>query len=184
MQRQWIGVFVAAAFASNAVLAAQGSPSPANTPPADAAAPAGIQKPSQAPSVQGKPNSANTVTITGCIQDTPMAGASAGASGAASTKSFYLNNATMADAGRDRGAVGTSGLSATGYRLEGDDKMISPHLNHQVRIVGTVQSSNASATGAANAAPGSTAAGPTLKVESVSMVSATCAPAAATTKQQ
>ena len=94
---------------------------------------------------------------------------------AAGVKAYYLNNATMADAGRDKATVGTSGLTSTGYRLEGDDKLISPHLNHQVRITGTVQSSSASATGAAAAAPGSTAAGSTLKVEKVEMVAATCA---------
>jgi hypothetical protein len=60
------------------------------------------------------------------------------------------------------------------YRLDGEDKTISPHLNHQVEITGTVQRSSASATGAANAAPGSAAAGPTLKVDSVKMIAATC----------
>lgn len=173
--RQWSGVFVAAVIATTAVLGAQDNQSPANTPPADAAAPPGIQKPATPPASQAK---GNTVTISGCIQDSPMA-AAAGAAPAAGTKSFYLNNATMAADARDKAAVGTSGLAASGYRLEGDDKLFSPHLNHQVRIVGTVQSSNASPTGAANAAPGSTAAGPTLKVDSVTMVAAKCEPTTA-----
>lgn len=172
MKRHWLGVFVVAGFATTTVLGAQGNQSPANTPPADAAAPPGIQRTPPAPSAQTK---ANTVTISGCIQDAPMATAAAKpAEPAAGAKTFYLNNATMADAGRDKAAVGTSGLSSAGYRLEGDDKLISPHLNHQVRITGMVQSSSASPTGAAAAAPGSTAAGPTLKVESVTMVSAKC----------
>jgi hypothetical protein len=175
-----MGLFVAAGVATTAVLGAQGNPSPANTPPGDAAAPPGIQKPAPAPSAQAK---ANTVTFTGCIQDAPMTTAAAAApaspgraeSSAASTKTYYLNNATMAaDAGKDRPAVGTSGLAATGYRLEGDNALITPHLNHQVRIVGMVQSSNASEAGAANAAAGSTASGPSLKVESVTMVAAKC----------
>lgn len=104
-----------------------------------------------------------------------MATAAAKPAEPAGIKSFYLNNATMADAGRDKAAVGTSGLTSAGYRLEGDEKLISPHLNHQVRIIGTVQGSSASATGAANAAPGSTAAaGQTLRVEKVEMVSPKC----------
>ena len=178
MKRQWIGVCAALGCATTAVLGAQDRPSPANTPPPDAAAPPGIQKPATLPApAQAK---GNTVTISGCIQDTPMvtAGAKpADAPAAPGSKTFYLNNATMAaDAGRDRPAVGTAGLSSTGYRLEGDDKLITPHLNHQVRIVGMVQSSNASATGAGNAAPGSTASGPSLKVESVTMVAAKCEP--------
>jgi len=160
MKRQWFGVFVVAGFATTAVLSAQGNQSPANTPPADAAAPPGIQRTQQAPSAQTK---ASTVTISGCIQDAPMLTAAAKpAAPAAGTKAFYLNNATMADVGRDKPAVGTSGLSSTGYRLEGDEKLISPHLNHQVRIVGEVQ----------GAAPAGAPA--TLKVESVTMVAAKC----------
>ena len=174
MKRPWIGMFVAVGIATSAVLGAQGNPSPGNTPPGDASTPAGIQKPTPAPSAQTK---ANTVTISGCIQDVPMttAGAAAAPSVAGATKTYYLNNATMAaDAGRDRPAVGTAGLTSGGYRLEGDTALITPHLNHQVRITGTVQASNASPTGAGNAAAGSTAAGPTLKVDSVTMVSAKC----------
>ena len=173
MKRPWIGMFVAAGIATSAVLGAQGNPSPANTPPGDAASPPGIQKPTPAPSAQTK---GNTVTISGCIQDVPMATAAAATpSVAGATKAYYLNNATMAaDAGRDRPAVGTAGLVSTGYRLDGDTALITPHLNHQVRITGTVQASNASSTGAASASPGSTAAGPTLKVDSVTMVSAKC----------
>jgi hypothetical protein len=167
-----------AGFTTTAVLSAQGNQSPANTPPADAAAPPGIQKAVPTPSAQTK---ANAVTFAGCIQDVPMTTA-ATAPGPAnlgrateSTKTYYLNNAVMAaDALRDRPAVGTSGLAVTGYRLEGDTALISSHLNHQVRIVGMVQSSNASPSGAANAAPGATASGPTIKVESVTMVAAKC----------
>ena len=183
MTRSRFAAIVVAGFATTAVLSAQGNQSPANTPPADAAAPPGIQKAVPAPSAQTK---ANTVTLSGCIQDVPMTTAAAApgpanpgraseANAAESTKTFYLNNAAMAaDAGRERPAIGTSGLAAIGYRLEGDNALISPHLNHQVQIVGMVQSSNASPAGAANAAPGSTASGPTLKVESVKMVAAKC----------
>jgi hypothetical protein len=163
MKRQWFGVFVVAGFATTAVLGAQGQ-SPANTPPADAGAPPAIQRTQPAPAGQQK---GNTVTLSGCIQDAPMVTAAAKPAepAAGATKTFYLNNATMADAGRDKAAVGTSGLSATGYRLDGEEKQISPHLNHQVRIVGTVQS------------PGAAGAPATLKVDSVTMVSAKCEPA-------
>ena len=169
MKRQWIGVFVALGFATTAVLGAQDRPSPANTPPPDAAAPPGIQKPALPAPVQAK---GNTVTISGCMQDTPMAIAAGPVEPAApaGSKTFYLNNAiAVADLGRERPAVGTSGLSSTGYRLDGDAEKLTPHLNHQVRIVGTVQN-------AASAGPG---AAPTLKVDSVTMVSAKCEPATA-----
>jgi hypothetical protein len=174
MKSHWSGVFVALGIATTAVLGAQGSPSPANTPPPDAAAPPGVQRSTPLP--QPAEAKGNTVTITGCVQDTPMTAAAAttpAPAGQGATTAYYLNNATM-DSAKDRGAVGTSGLSATGYRLEGDTKLITPHLNHQVRIVGMVQSSSASPTGAASASPGSTAAAPTLRVESVTMLSAKC----------
>lgn len=163
MKRQWFGVFVAAGFATTAVLGAQGQ-SPTNTPPADAGAPPGIQR-SQPPAAPAQ-QKGSTVTLSGCIQDAPMTTAAAKpAEPAAGAKSFYLNNATMADAGRDKAAVGTSGLSSSGYRLDGEEKELSPHLNHQVRIVGTVQGTGS---------PGTPA---TLKVDSVTMVSAKCEPA-------
>jgi len=173
MKRYWSGVFVTVGLAATAVLGAQGNPSPANTPPPDAAAPPGVQRNTLPPSAEVK---GNTVTISGCIQDTPMAAAgTALPSPAGADKPYYLNNPAMAaDAGRNQGAVGTSGLSLTGYLLEGESKLISPHLNHQVRITGNLQSSSASATGAAKSAPGSTASMPTLKVESVAMVAAKC----------
>jgi hypothetical protein len=60
------------------------------------------------------------------------------------------------------------------YQLDGEEKAISPHLNHQVEITGMVQGGGASGAASAGAGAGSSAAGPTLKVESVKMVSATC----------
>ena len=65
-------------------------------------------------------------------------------------------------------------MSSTGYRLDGDTEKLSPHLNHQVRIVGTVNTSSASA---------AAAAAQTLKVDSVTMVSAKCEPATAAKPQ-
>lgn len=174
MKSHWSGVFVALGIATTAVLGAQGNPSPANTPPPDAAAPPGVQRSTPVP--QPAEAKSGSVTITGCVQDTLMTATAAGTPAPArqgATTAYYLNNATP-DSVKDRAAVGTSGLSATGYKLEGDTKLITPHLNHQVRVVGMVQSSSASPTGAASASPGSTAAAPTLRVESVTMLSAKC----------
>jgi hypothetical protein len=64
--------------------------------------------------------------------------------------------------------VGTSGAAgATRYRLDGEEKTISSHLNQQVEVTGTV--SPAAASGAAAAA-----ALPMLKVESLKMTAAKC----------
>jgi len=181
MKRYWSSAFIAAVFVTTAVVGAQGdkpaAPEPGaapagqqpGAPPAGqqpGAPPAGVQRIPPAPSEQAKP--AGTVTMTGCIQDTPAVAADAGrAAGPAATKTYFLNNVMAADAGAGRGAVGTSG-SATGFRLEGDAAVISPHLNHQVRIVGTLER----APGAG--APGPAAAAPSLRVESVTMLAAKC----------
>ncbi len=58
--RQWSGVFVAAVVATTAALGAQGNQSPANTPPADAAAPPGIQQPALPAPAQAKGNTVTT----------------------------------------------------------------------------------------------------------------------------
>jgi len=99
---------------------------------------------------------------------------SAGESATGAGSKYVLANA-KAGTGARSSAVGTTGnaAAATRYRLDGEDKTISPHVNHQVEITGTVQSNSASATGAA-ASAGAAAAGPMLKVDSVKMISATC----------
>lgn len=164
MTKIWTGV-IAASFVATVGLSAQGPPT--STP----AAPGAAQQP--APSAQASGQS-KSVTVSGCLQAAPASAATAGGgAAAANAPKFVLAAKPAAGAAGGGGAVGTSG-TAMRYQLEGEEKTISPHLNHQVEITGTVQSSSASSTGAANAAPGSTAAGPTLKVESLKMVSATC----------
>jgi hypothetical protein len=133
--------------------------------PRQPAAPA----PGQQPATQGdqaqRPQPAATqltkTTISGCIQNAPPAAPAAGAAPAPPASKFDLANAkTVTPA-----PVGTAGSApVTRYRLEGDDKLLTPHLNHQVEITGTV--APASAIGAA--------AAPALRVEAVKMVAATC----------
>ena len=136
-------------------------------PAAQGEQPAAPTRQQPAPAARQAPEK---VTISGCIQNAPAAGAEA-----AAAPKFVLAKGKMVS-GAAGSAVGTSGTTAAAreYRLEGEDKTLSPHLNHQVEITGTVQSSSASATGAANAAPSTAAAGPTLKVDSVKMIAATC----------
>ena len=157
--RKILSGVIAASFVATVGLSAQQEPTP--SPAGAQAAPAGGQS--------------RTVTLSGCIQNAPTASASAaGASASASASSKFVL-ATKPAAGAPGAAVGTSG-TAMRYQLDGDDKAISPHLNHQVEITGTVQSaSGAGAAGAGGAgAAGGAAAAPTLKVDSVKMVAATC----------
>jgi len=131
------------------------------------------QPPAQTPTTQSPaqpPTGAQPakVTISGCIQtpapEAPAAGATAPAAPAPSLSKFDLANAKMVGSA----PVGTSGstTTATRYKLEGDEKTISTHLNHQVEITGTVSPATAGAPGAA--------AAPTLKVEAVKMTAAKC----------
>jgi hypothetical protein len=156
MKKLWSGV-IAASFVATVGLSAQQAPP--TTPPA---APGGAQQP--APSAQAT-TGAKTVTLSGCIQNAPAPAAGAAASAATAPK-FVLS--TKGGGATGAGApVGTSG-TAMRYQLDGEEKAISPHLNHQVEITGTVQAAGAAA------AAGATGAGPTLKVDSVKMVAATC----------
>ena len=153
-------------------------PATGSDKPATDAAPvgtAGQRSTEQRPSTATQRPAQEKVTISGCIENAPASAAGAAASTSATTPKYVLSNAKMTS-GASGAAVGTAGTAsaATQYRLDGEDKTISPHVNHQVEITGTVQTSSASATGAANAAPGTAAAGPMLKVDSLKMVSATC----------
>ena len=151
MKKLWSGV-IAASFVATVGLSAQQAPP---------AAPGGAQQP--APSAQAT-TGAKTVTLSGCIQNAPAP--AAGAAASATAPKFVLS--TKAGGATGAGAaVGTSG-TATRYQLDGEEKAISPHLNHQVEITGTLQPAGAAA------AAGATGAGPTLKVDAVKMVAATC----------
>ena len=150
----WSGV-IAASFVATVGLSAQQAPP--TTPPA---APGGAQQP--APSAQA--SQSKTVTLSGCIQNAP---APAGAAASAATAPKFVLSTKGGGAAGAGAPVGTSG-TAMRYQLDGEDKAISPHLNHQVEITGTVQPAGAAA------AAGASGAGPTLKVDSVKMVAATC----------
>jgi hypothetical protein len=113
---------------------------------------------SQAPATQDK---TARQTVTGCLQgpvpvdeyalSLPSDGAT-GASGAAVT--YRLTGVAMKDAPR----------GTTIFMLMGNEKQMSPHLGHQVQIVGTTITTPQGRAGKE----------PALRVESVKMVSAKC----------
>lgn len=152
---------------SIAVGLAQGEPGAPQGQQPGAQQPATQQPP--APKPQTQTSQTNKMTIAGCIQSAPATAPGGGAAGggALAQAQFVLANAKPAG-GAAGGAVGTAGTAATRYQLEGEEKTISPHLNHQVEITGTVQPA------AGGAAAGGAAAAPMLKVESVKMVAAKC----------
>ena len=150
MRRTLSAIFVAS---SVAIAAAQGQ-QPAGEPPSAAPQQPATERPA-APRPQSASGQLTKTTISGCIQSVPAAAASAPAA-----SKFELARAKMVTPA----PVGTSGTAATAarYRLEGEEKLITPHLNQQVEITGTVSPASGGATT------------PMLKVESVKMVAATC----------
>jgi hypothetical protein len=145
---------VAAIFVASSLVV--GTTAQGQQPPTQGQQPAtSVQKPAT--------TQAAKVTISGCIQTAPPAATTPGAppSEPAASK-FDLANAKVVSGG----PVGTSGAAttATRYRLEGDEKMISQHLNQQVEITGIVSPATE---------VGLTAA-PMLKMESLKMVAAKC----------
>ena len=149
---------VSALFVASSIVgvAAQGgTPAPQGQRPT-----VGEQQPAQrTPAAPAK------MVISGCIQNAPAAASTpAGTTGAASARAarFVLANAKVAPGA----AAGTAPVAAR-YQLEGDDKTVSTHLNHQVEITGTIQSVSLTT-------PGAGTGGPTLRVESVKMIAAKC----------
>jgi hypothetical protein len=179
MSRYRSGLVAAAAIAAAAALGAQGQ-NPANTPPADAGAPAGVQRTTPMASGNTASRDGRSSTAAGSGSATGSASGNTTARAATGTQ-FVLNAAPMTAEGKAPGPVGTSGTASTSYQLQGDAETLSPHVNHRVEITGTLQSSAASATGAANARTGATASGPTVRVDSVKMLADKCDTAASTT---
>jgi hypothetical protein len=175
MRKFWSGVIAATFVASVSVAAAQEqAPRPTSPGGAGAVGTAGDQAPSPARGAQG--GASKSITVSGCIQSAPGAAAKAEAGGAGASASAggakYILAMKAAGGAAGGGAVGTAGSGGTKYQLDGDDKTISPHVNHQVEITGTLEAPSASAGAGAGGAAAS--AGPTLKVDSLKMVSATC----------
>jgi hypothetical protein len=163
------------------------------------AATAGLatQTPGTAEKGKGK-----TITVSGCVQRASETGATGTTGTSGSTATFELTNAAIAGGamgtasgsasgsgtgtgtgsgtGSATEATGTSGASAAAktYRLVATDTQLSAHLNHKVQVTGTIEEASMGGTGTTSEATGTTgsarAAAPTLKVESVKMVSATC----------
>ena len=75
----------------------------------------------------------------------------------------------MKPAGTSGSSASSSAPIASSYRLDADASKLTPHVGHKVEISGTVQPSTSSSSSAASAAP-------TLKVDNVKMIAATCTP--------
>jgi len=111
------------------------------------------------------------ITISGCVERADQVASPASAGTTVDSLSFVLINAPSQ-------TVGTSGSAEAGrrdasmdkgYRLDGEVEKLNPHVGHKVEIAGTVVEP------AATNAAASSANGPKVKVESIKMLSETCA---------
>jgi hypothetical protein len=120
--------------------------------------------------------SAKTLTVTGCVQkaEEHPTGTS-GTTGMASTAEtkFVLTNASP-KTGETAGTSGTTAPAATDisseYKLDADASKLTDHVGHKVEISGTVEAPSR----VEQKPPASAANAPTLKVDSVKMIAATC----------
>jgi len=121
---------------------------------------------------------ADTIIVQGCIQPSVIAVSvtpdAAGTSGlSVSTATAYILTSAMKPAGTSGSSAASSAPVVSVYQLDVEDSKLIPHVGHKVEVSGTLVEKPR--TTAAASAPGATPA-PTLKVDTVKMIGATCTP--------
>jgi hypothetical protein len=108
---------------------------------------------------------ADSITVEGCIQK-GAAGTTTGTTGTtgSSPSAFMLVSAMKPATSKETTPIASS------YRLDAVDSKLSPHVGHKVEISGTVDQPSGSGSASGATAP------PTLKVDNVKMIAATCTP--------
>ncbi len=150
-----------------------------------AAAVLGAQTPSQgAPAAASTQTPARSVakavnlTVEGCVQRGPLApSAPSGAVGTTGSAASFILASASKPVGTSGAASGSSIAVAPTYRLDAEDSKLSPHVGHKVEVTGTVDSAMEGSRPTSPAEPlESITHAPKLKVESVKMIAANCAP--------
>ena len=161
-------IFLASTFATLlcASLAAQATQTPTPSTPQVAPPAAGADSPTADPQSSAKSTAkADTITVEGCIQRGTTGSATTGTTGTTgSAPSAFMLTSAMKPAGAT-----SSTPIASSYRLDAMDSKLSPHVGHKVELSGTVQAPSSSSSSSATASP-------TLKVDNVKMIAATCTP--------
>ena len=121
---------------------------------------------------------ASRITLTGCVERADQMTPSGTATTTVDSQSFVLIHATKSGTTEPRSeGVGTSGAANTGkgsmYRLDADRSKLNPHVGHKVEVTGALDA--AGNTTPATADPPSAENAPRLKVDTVKMLSETCA---------
>lgn len=92
--------------------------------------------------------------------------------GVSDSRRFVLTGASIVEGASDTSAAkpvttGAKTAPASQYRLDGSDSMLAPHLNHRVKIAGSIEPPPAGAAA-------SRATGPMLKVDAVLLLESSC----------
>jgi hypothetical protein len=132
------------------------------------------QAPTQTPPATAQSSAkAETIVVQGCVQPSVVAVSATpdavGTAGTVSTATAFILASAMKPAGTSGSSASSSSPVASSYQLDVEDSKLIPHVGHQVEISGTVARLD-------NKASTSTTAAPTIKVQNVKMLAATCTP--------
>jgi len=196
MKQTWATAVIVGLFACTAALSAQYGSGQSSAPPPQSSTPSTQSTPPTQGSTPSTPSApartarrttsraatpqAETITVTGCVQDNNQASASASAATTRSTRakanplpSFALSNVSASAGGSTTASAGNGS-----YVLQGMD--LTREIGQQVEVTATVMPERASRT-RARGTSGSTSATPDenqgaqhLWVSSVKMISPTC----------
>jgi hypothetical protein len=130
------------------------------------------------------------ITLSGCLQGGSQSSTTASTSTASSSiGSFVLMTSPQPSSTTTAGTTGTTGSDSTAraespYVLEGHDSELKNHVGHRIEVTGTVENVAApapapdptSTTTSGSASDRMSTVTPTLKVSSIRMIAADCAP--------
>jgi hypothetical protein len=164
----WSGICAAVLLTATIAMHAQQTPGAAQLPtpsgPPSTAPPPATQPPTSAPPSAATRDSANKITVTGCLEAAPDAPtATAGAAGAAASTEKFLLTKVSSDASNDPAGAKTTS-SVRSYRLVANEQALAPHTGKKIEVTGTLES---------QAAPAAADA-PRLIVESGKVIAPTC----------
>jgi hypothetical protein len=80
----------------------------------------------------------------------------------------------MASPSSSTGTSGSTTPTASSYRLSADDAKLTPHVGHKVEISGTLDKAGSSASTSTSSSSATSTTSPTLKVDTVKMIAASC----------
>ena len=121
---------------------------------------------------------ATKITLTGCVERADQMTPTGTATTTVDSQSFVLIHATKSGTADSRSeTAGTSGTANTGkgsmYRLDTEASKLNPHVGHKVEVTGSLDATGSATP--ASADPPSAENAPRLKVDTVKMLSETCA---------